>query len=267
LLVVLHLRVRSSESFEIPPDLALAIPTGAESTGVKSMKGSAAVRTPADSMLRLIVGYGAIVCAVPYLALKIVWLTGGDLGVADAAMMHDASMVALNVATAGMDLVAIAIALAFTHAWGQRIPAWLVLPPTWVALGLLTRFVLAAPLAAIAGMLTTRSTPRASGPVQPWVYPLVYTEFVGMGIGLTLAFVFYARVRWSSVFQSTTRTASPDATRRVQVPLANRPHSWQPSWAACISRGRWAPPSACRPSSLPCGLSPRMWSMRSTAQR
>ena len=172
-------------------------------------------------VLRLIVGYGAIACAVPYLALKVIWLTGGQLGVADATMMRDASMVALNVATAGMDLVGIAIALAFTHAWGQRIPAWLVLPPTWVALGLLARFVVAVPVTLIAGMLTVRSMPRPPGPVHPWVYALVYTEFVGMGIGLALAFVFYVRVRWGSVFQSTTRAASTGPTHRVQVPLAN----------------------------------------------
>lgn len=70
--------------------------------------------------MRLIVGYGAIACAVPYLCLKVVWLTGGQLGAADASTMRDASMVALNAVTAGMDLVGIAIALAFTHAWGQR---------------------------------------------------------------------------------------------------------------------------------------------------
>jgi hypothetical protein len=178
-------------------------------------------------LLRLIVGYGAVACAVPYLALKVVWLAGGQVGVADATMMRDASMVALNVVTAGMDLVAIAIALAFTHAWGLRVPAWLVLPPIWVAMGLLVRFVVAVPIITIARMLASGDTPTPtpiptpSGPVLPWVYALVYTEFVGMGIGLTLAFVLYARVRWGSVIQPTTRAALPGRTRRVQVPLAN----------------------------------------------
>lgn len=172
-------------------------------------------------MLRLIVGYGVIACAVPYLALKVVWLAGGQLGVADPKMMREASMVALNAATAGMDLVGIAIALAFTHAWGQRLPAWLVLPPIWVALGLLVRFVVAVPLTTVAGWLTVRSMRPPSGPVQPWVYALVYTEFVGMGIGLALAFVFYARVRWGSVLGSTTRSIPPGATHGVQVPLAS----------------------------------------------
>ena len=144
-------------------------------------------------MLRLIVGYGAILCAVPYLALKVVWVTGGQLGVADRTMMGDASMVALNIVTAGMDVVAMAIALAFTHAWGQRIPAWLVLPPTWVAVGLLVRFVVAVPVTSVAGLLASRAGSTPSGPVQPWVYALVYAEFVGMGIGLSLALVASTR--------------------------------------------------------------------------
>ena len=172
-------------------------------------------------MLRLAVGYGAIACAVPYLALKVVWLTGGQLGVADPKTMRDASMIALNAATAGMDLIGIVVALAFTHAWGQRLPAWLVLPPIWVAMGLLVRFVGAVPLLALAGRLTVRSAQPSSGLVHPWVYALVYTEFVGLGIGLTVAFVLYARARWRSVFQSIPGSGSPGATRGVQVPLAN----------------------------------------------
>jgi hypothetical protein len=36
--------------------------------------------------LRLIAGYGAIASALPYLALKIVWLSGGSLGATDPAL-------------------------------------------------------------------------------------------------------------------------------------------------------------------------------------
>src|SRR4029453_3589939 len=90
---------------------------------------------------RLVVGYATVVVALPYLSLKIVWLAGGTLGVADRAMMQHAGMIALNAITAGMDLVAIAIALAFTHSWGLKLPAWLVLPPMWVATGFLLEFL------------------------------------------------------------------------------------------------------------------------------
>ena len=167
-------------------------------------------------------GYGAIACALPYLALKLVWLSGGTLGVADLTMMRDPSMIALNAVTAGMDLVAIVIAAALTHRWGLRAPAWAVLPVMWVATGLLSKFALAVPVTMIAGALTSRAAPRvAGGPVQPWVYAVVYTEFTGLGIGLMLAFVLYARVRWAFAFEPATLAASPRATYSVQVPLAN----------------------------------------------
>jgi hypothetical protein len=171
---------------------------------------------------RPIAGYGAVVCALPYLALKVNWLVGGTLGVANVAMMREGSMVALNAITAGMDVVAILIAMALTHQWGLRLPAWLLLPPMWVATGLLSRFVLVVPVVAAAEAMASSSVPRAtSGPVQPWVYALVYTEFVGLGIGLMLAFVLHARSRWPSLFESTTRGVPPGQTHAVQIPLAS----------------------------------------------
>jgi hypothetical protein len=180
--------------------------------------------------LRLLAGYGAILCAIPYLVLKIVWLSGGELGVANPRLMHDASMVTLNAITAGMDVVGIAIALTFTHRFGLRIPAWLVLPPMWVATGLLARFVVAVPIAAIAALLASHpplSDP--SGPVQAWVYIVVYTGFAGLGIGLMLAFFLYARRRWDFIVEPMTSSLAPSdssrraqsVTRSVQIPLAS----------------------------------------------
>jgi hypothetical protein len=165
--------------------------------------------------LRLAVGYGAIICVVPYVTLKAIWLCGGSVGVADADQMR--SLAALNVLTGVMGLVGIASALTFTHAWGLRVPAWLVLPPAWVATGLLIRFVLAVPLAILGGALSEQSIP-AGGPVHAWVYALVYIGFLGLGTGLSAAFVLYARVRWESLFQP---TGPPLAAGAVVVPLAN----------------------------------------------
>ena len=172
--------------------------------------------------LRLIAGYGAIASALPYLALKIVWLSGGSLGATDPTLMRDTSMIALNLATAGMDLVGVALALAFTHQWGQRIPAWLLLPPMWVATGLLARFIIGVPIVVAAGALAPASVPRAvAGPVQPWVYAVVYTEFAGMGIGLIAAFVLYAKARWAGTLDAPAAGAPLGATHELQVVLAN----------------------------------------------
>jgi hypothetical protein len=109
-------------------------------------------------LLQSIAGYGAIVCALPYLALKVIWLAGGTLGVADLVTMGATSMVVLNAITAGMDLVGIVLALAFSHPWGLRIPAWLLLPPVWVATGLLTTFVVGVPIFSVLSALAGSST-------------------------------------------------------------------------------------------------------------
>lgn len=170
---------------------------------------------------RLIAGYGAIACALPYLALKVIWLSGGSLGVANPRVMHDTSMTVLNAITAGMDLVGIGMALAFTHDWGLRVPAPLLLAPMWVASGLLARFVLVVPLTALAVGLPFRSSMRVSGgPVEPWVYAVVYSGFTGLGIGLVVGFALYAWRRWSETLRSTTRAWPPGPTHHMQAPLA-----------------------------------------------
>lgn len=172
-------------------------------------------------ILRLTAGYVAVASALPYLALKVVWLSGGGLGVADRAMMRESTMVALNAATAGMDVVGILLALVFAHGWG-RVPAWLLLPPIWVATGLLSRFVVGVPIAGVLSALDTDAGPTVtSGPVDGWVYVLVYIEFAGMGLGLIVSFFLYARMRWAGVFQATTHGPQRGASRHVQAVLAN----------------------------------------------
>lgn len=173
-------------------------------------------------MLRLIVCYVTIACAVPYLALKMIWLAGGQLGVADPMLTSDPTMIALNAVTAFMDVAAILIALAFTYPWGLRIPAWLLLPPIWIAAGLLSRFVVVVPVVAISFALA-RDSVRVppGGPVEPWVYAVVYPGFTGMGIGLLIAFALYVKSRWSSVFESRGQHARSRASHMVLVALAS----------------------------------------------
>jgi hypothetical protein len=169
----------------------------------------------------LIAGYGSIASALPYLALKIVWLTGGTLGAWDSSVMRDRSMIALNAVTAGMDLIAIGLALAFTHRWGLCMPAWLLLPPMWVASGLLATFVVGVPIFLIDAFLSAGLPRVTRGPVQAWVYLVVYTEFIGLGIGLMAAFFLYARRRWAAVLEPSARALQYGALHGVQKVLAN----------------------------------------------
>lgn len=193
-------------------------------------------RLPGSPTLRLTAGYAAVASALPYLGLKLLWLSGSTLGVADRSMMAERSMFVLNAITAGMDVAGIALALAFTHPWGLRIPAWLLLPPMWVATGLLATFVVGVPVAAI--LYALGSLPLITGgPVEGWVYVLVYIEFAGLGTGLMLAFSLYARARWAEVFQRQAIVRS-SASHRVRVVLANATAPiaialgvWYLSWA------------------------------------
>jgi hypothetical protein len=169
-----------------------------------------------------VAAYGAIVCALPYLALKCVWLAGGTLGVADIDLMRDSTMFVLNAITAAMDVVGIMLALAFAHPWGMRISSLLLLPPIWVATGLLTRFVAGVPLFLALSAVSSGSVPRnVGGPVQDWVYLLVYTGFAGLGIGLTCAFALYAMRRWPAVFERRGRVAFSVPPQHLETTMAN----------------------------------------------
>lgn len=175
-------------------------------------------------VLRLVVGYAAILGTLPYLALKGAWLSGGRIGVIDHSMFEGTSMYVLNTVTAGMDLVAIVVALAFTHSWGLRVPAWLVLVPIWVGTGLLAPIALAMPIAGIGSVVAAGgedATATGSAFLEPWVQPMVYTGFAWQGVTLIVAFVLYARTRWTSVFTTRTADVVRGATHSVQVVLAN----------------------------------------------
>ncbi len=169
---------------------------------------------------RLIAGYGAIVFMLPYLALKIAWLSGNPIGFNDESLVGKPGMIAANAISFGMDFVAVGLALTFTHRWGLRVPAWLVLFPMWVATGFLAPAVVIAPIA-ITQALVSNPSPSTNAMLQPWVGRVVGASFAGQGAALIVAFVLYVRTRWADLLQSTTGAAVTGHTHPVQVVLAN----------------------------------------------
>jgi hypothetical protein len=144
---------------------------------------------------RLVVGWAAVLGTIPYLVLKFAWLSGSTVGVVAVGAFDDPSMTVLNLVTAGMDVVAVVVALAFTYGWGLRVPGFLVLGPTWIGTGLLTPIVLLLPTT-----LADIGRAPAEELLEPWVQPMVYSGFGWQGVTLAIAFVLYARARWPSVF-------------------------------------------------------------------
>ncbi|MBE1580947.1 hypothetical protein ACFORH_25780 [Amycolatopsis roodepoortensis] len=163
-----------------------------------------AMAPPKISSARLIVCYAAILGTLPYLTLKASWVTGGGLGLRDPSFVDSELMMFANLATGGMDVVAVLLALTFTYSWGRRIPAPLVLFPIWIGTGLLAPIVLDLPV--IVADLSTAQL--AEMPLENWVWAVVYGGFAWQGIMLLTAFVLYARDRWWFVVTGTVKPGS-----------------------------------------------------------
>lgn len=166
-----------------------------------------ATSTPATRPLRAAVRYVTIVSCLPYLTLKVLWLSGSTAGAADTAgvaEMADLRHIVGNLVTVGMELVAIVLVLAMTSPWGRRLPALAVLAPIWVGTGLLAPIALGLPLGLVAQGFVDGSSALTDNGLHGWVYALVYGSFIAQAVGLLAAFLGYARDRWPEVFRMRT---------------------------------------------------------------
>lgn len=176
----------------------------------------------ADSMSRIriaryVAGYAGVACASVYLVLKALWIAGVPIGLSPAELDGD-SMLAGNLLTAGLAAVGVLMLLAFTHGWGRHVPAWLVLVPTWVGTGILAPIAVVMVTLAFLALIGVYAWPVVDESA-PWLHPLVYSCFTGLGIALATVFGLHVRERWPALFQPA-RSATGSPTRGIQVPLA-----------------------------------------------
>ena len=175
---------------------------------------------PTVSARRRLVSVLAVAGTVPYLTLKVAWLSGSRVGLLDPDFGRSATMHLANAATLVMDAVAVLLAVAFVARWRLRVPSPLVLAPMWVGTGLLAPIVVILPLQIMIGVPES----SASGPtaIADWVYLVVYAGFFWQGVFLMLGFALWARERWGEVagrpLGSTHATAT---TRAAWVLLAS----------------------------------------------
>lgn len=189
--------------------------------------------------LRRPLGYAVVLATLPYLALKLHWISGGTAGMADPAYFAVPEYRIGNLVTVGMDTLVAALGLALTHRWGLRIPAWLLVFPMWVATGFL------APIAVGTVFPTGASEPSAQPePLHGWVFTLVYAGFAVQGVLLLTAFVWYATTRWRDLFDDCGDAAPAGPTRQLQRlvglaggGLAGLVGVLQIAWAAGLTAG------------------------------
>lgn len=134
---------------------------------------------------------------LPYLMLKLAWLSGSRIGLIDPTFGRSTSMHLLNGATVCLDVVALALAVTFGTKLGQRVSAYLVVPPMWVGAGLLGQVLVMVGAFAVHHPPVESTTETA--PMATWVYAAVYADFCGLGLCLLPAFALYARDRWPRI--------------------------------------------------------------------
>ncbi|NGO42729.1 hypothetical protein [Streptomyces ureilyticus] len=148
----------------------------------------------------------AIASCLPYLSLKVAWIAGSRAGIPEGSSLleHRGTMAVANSVTVVMDGAVIVLALLLTRPWGRRVPAWLLVGPTWVASGLLAPIVAGFPLQLLvtafggSGDVRTEREPF----LDAWVFGVVYTGFIVQGLALGALFVLYARDRWGHVWRT-----------------------------------------------------------------
>lgn len=154
------------------------------------------MRQPRDSSVRMapkamVLALLGIAAALPYAALKVAWVFGGTVGMADPAAFDEPVYLVANVITLGMEMLAGVLLVTLAHPVGLRLPAWLTVLLTYGAVGLLL------PVAGI--FLLTRGGSSvasvADDGLQPWVYTMVYAGFTAQAIVLTILICRYARQR------------------------------------------------------------------------
>lgn len=147
---------------------------------------------------RRLLAVATMAATVPYLLLKIAWLTSHSIGAVDPEVLASPTYRAANAVTLLLDLAVVGVAAALGWQWGLRLPVWLVLGPMWVATGLLVTVGMGASVAGLLVLvLPTASTAVGGVPVlRPWVFLVVYTGFAVQALLLGWLFVRYLRVRW-----------------------------------------------------------------------
>lgn len=164
----------------------------------------------------------AVAGTLPYLVLKLLWLSGSRIGLTDPDFGESTSMLVANGATMLLEVAALTLALAFVLPFGKRLPAWLVLLPMWVGTGLLAPIVVIVPLQLLTG--GPSSGGGEPGPIADWVYAMVYAGFTWQAVFLLAGFVLYAGDRWGHTAGWAGRLASappaPRARRAAGVAAA-----------------------------------------------
>lgn len=164
----------------------------------------------------------AVVATLPYLTLKVLWLSGSTAGITSSdglAEMHGTRHVVGNVVTIAMMALAAGFAFALTRPWADRVPARLVLVLGAGATGLLAPILLGLPIGlALQAVFSGDVEAREDG-LAPWVFALVYGGFGLLAVALAALVVGHVLHRWGQLIGETPERPSLPITLAATVGL------------------------------------------------
>ncbi|MBT2443392.1 hypothetical protein J7E93_25515 [Streptomyces sp. ISL-36] len=149
----------------------------------------------------------AEVACLPYIALKIAWVAGSEIGIPAGSVLldHRTLLIVVNSVSVIADALVVVLALLLTQPWGLRVRAWLLAVPVWAATGLLAPIMIGFPAQMATSLFTGPQRHESGGRpfLDEWVFGVVYGGFIVQGITLGTLFFLYTRDRWGHVWRGT----------------------------------------------------------------
>jgi hypothetical protein len=154
----------------------------------------------------------AVLATVPYLALKLLWLTGSTIGTTDRHGQDELSstrFVAGNSITVLLMVVAALFVVALTRSWASRVPARLVFVLAAGATGLLGPILVGLPVGiAVQAVATGEVEPAEDTGMAAWVFAVVYCGFGLLGLAMAVLVIAHVLDRWGSLISQPPRRPS-----------------------------------------------------------
>jgi hypothetical protein len=154
----------------------------------------------------------AVLATVPYLVLKLLWLTGSKIGTTDQHgqdELSSARFVAGNSITVLLMVVAALFVVALTRSWAHRVPARLVFVLAAGATGLLGPILVGLPVGlAVQAVARGEVRPSEDTGMAPWVFAVVYCGFGLLGLAMAVLVIAHVLDRWGSLISQRPRRPS-----------------------------------------------------------
>jgi hypothetical protein len=158
----------------------------------------------------------ALVATVPYLVLKLMWLSGSTVGMSGGMHIDEMNSTRFqvgNTVTVVLMLVAAGLVVVLTRSWAERVPARLVFVLGAGATGLLAPILLGLPLGLVAQVLAKGDVrPAEDAGLEPWVFGVVYSGFALLASAMGVLLLGYVARRWGRLIADPPERPSWPAT-------------------------------------------------------